>query len=153
MLFCVLRIEFSVWVLCFCVLRIKFCVWELNFVYCTYGPSYSRCLTFLASINLTKTLKTKRPRNHTHCLGVSHQSVSIFTCLTEFVSVQILCFSYTAYPLPVIVCRICLFDNFEKLSMLVGFSRDILKGWARGCCVHVILVMGMSWWRSYYGDP
>ena len=49
--------------------------------------------------------------------------------------------SYIAYPLAVIVRGICLFDNFEKLSMLLGFSRDILAGWARGCCVHVILVI------------
>ena len=52
-------------------------------------------------------------------------------CLTFLASVnltcQILCFSYTAYPLPVIVWRIYL-DNFEKLSMLLGFSRDILEG-------------------------
>ena len=51
-----------------------------------------------------------------------------------------LCFSYVVYPLPVIVRRICLFDNFEKLSMLLGFSGDTLEGWARGCCMHVFLV-------------
>ena len=39
------------------------------------------------------------------------------------IRVQMFCFSYIAYPLPVIVRRICLFDNFEKLSMLLGFSR------------------------------
>ena len=27
--------------------------------------------------------------------------------------------------------------------MLLGFSRDILEGWARGCCVHGILVQGL----------
>ena len=32
-------------------------------------------------------------------------------------------FSYIAYPLPVIVRGVCLFDNFEKLSMLLGLSR------------------------------
>ena len=52
-----------------------------------------------------------------------------------------MCFSYIAYPLPVIVRGIYLFDNFEKLSMLVGLLRDILEGWARGCCVHVFLVV------------
>ena len=51
-----------------------------------------------------------------------------------------LCFSYIAYPLPVIVRGVCLFDNFEKLSMLLGLSTDILEGWARGCCLHVFLV-------------
>ena len=35
-----------------------------------------------------------------------------------------MCFSYIAYPLPVIVRGIYLFDNFEKLSMLLGLSRD-----------------------------
>ena len=49
-----------------------------------------------------------------------------------------LCFSFIAFSL--IVKTICLFDNFEKLSMLLGFSRDILEGWARVCCVHVFLV-------------
>ena len=57
------------------------------------------------------------------------------------IHVQMLCFSYIAYLLPVLGRRICLFDNFEKLSMLLGFSRDILEWWARGCCVHVFLVI------------
>ena len=48
---------------------------------------------------------------------------------------------FIACPLPVIVRRICRFENFEKLSLLLGFSRDILEGWARVCCVHVFLVM------------
>ena len=56
------------------------------------------------------------------------------------IRVQMLSFSCIAYPLPVIVRGICLFDNFEKLLMLLGLSRDILEGWARGCCVHVFLV-------------
>ena len=56
------------------------------------------------------------------------------------IRVQMLSFSYIAYPLPVIVRGICLFDNFEKLLMLLGLSRDILEGWARGYCVHVFLV-------------
>ena len=51
-----------------------------------------------------------------------------------------LCFSYVAVPLQIIVKMICLFDNFEKLSMLLGFSRYILEGWAKVCCVHVFLV-------------
>ena len=34
----------------------------------------------------------------------------------------------------------CLFENFENLSLLLVFSRDILEGWARGCCVHLFLV-------------
>ena len=50
------------------------------------------------------------------------------------------CVFFIALPLPVIVRTICLFDNFEKLSMLLGFSGDLLKGWARICCVHVYLV-------------
>ena len=54
-----------------------------------------RCLTFLTSVNLMKSLKTKHPCNHTHvCLGVLHESVSIFTCLIEFVSVEIVFFLY-----------------------------------------------------------
>ena len=57
------------------------------------------------------------------------------------ICVQTLFFSYIGYPLPVIVRGIYLFDNFEKLSMLLGLSRDILEGWARGCCVHVFLVI------------
>ena len=56
------------------------------------------------------------------------------------IRVQMLCFSYIAYPLPVIVRGICLFDNFEKLSMSFGLSRDILERWARGCYVDVFLV-------------
>ena len=61
------------------------------------------------------------------------------------ICVQMLSFSYIAYPLPVIVRGICLFDNFEKL-LLLGLSRDILEGWARGCCVHVFLVLiSMAW--------
>ena len=50
------------------------------------------------------------------------------------------CFSFTAFALPVIVRTICLFDNFEKLLKLLRFSRDMLEGWARVCCVHVFLV-------------
>ena len=57
------------------------------------------------------------------------------------IRVQMLSFSYIAYRLPVIVRGICLFDNFEKLSMSLGLSEDILAGWARGCCVHVLLVL------------
>ena len=34
-------------------------------------------------------------------------------------------FSFTAFPHPVIVMTICLYDNFEKLCTLLGFSRDI----------------------------
>ena len=56
---------------------------------------------------------------------------------------QILSFLYIAYPLPVLVRGICVFDNFEKLLMLLGLSRDILEGWARGCCVHVFLVLNI----------
>ena len=51
------------------------------------------------------------------------------------------CVFFIAFPLPVIVRTICLFDNFEKLSILFGFSRDILEGWARVCFVHVFLLM------------
>ena len=64
-------------------------------------------------------------------------------------SVQMLCFSYTAYPLPGIVCRICLFDSFEKLSIVLGILRDILEGWARGYCLHVFLVNSMRCWRAH----
>ena len=49
-------------------------------------------------------------------------------------------FSYIAFPLVVIIKTICLFDNFEKLSTLLGFSRDILEEWASVCCLHVFLV-------------
>ena len=58
------------------------------------------------------------------------------------------CFPYTAYPLPVTVW-ICVFDNFEQLSMLFGFLREILEGWARGC-VHVFLV---SSWHNFISGP
>ena len=51
------------------------------------------------------------------------------------------CVLFIALPLPVIVRTICLFHNFEKLSMSLGFSKDVLEGWARGCCVHVFLVI------------
>ena len=50
-------------------------------------------------------------------------------------------FSFSALPLPVIVRTICLFDNFEKLSTLLEFSRNILEGWARICCVQVFLLV------------
>ena len=53
---------------------------------------------------------------------------------------QMLSFCYIAFPLLAIVRTICLFVNFEKLSILLGFSRDIVEGWARVCCVHVFLV-------------
>ena len=56
------------------------------------------------------------------------------------IRVQMLSFSYIAYPLSVIVRGICLFDNFEKLSMLLRLSKDILAWWARGCCENVFLV-------------
>ena len=51
---------------------------------------------------------------------------------------------FIACRFPVIVRRICLFENFENLSLLLGFKRDILEGWARGCCVHVFLVNTLS---------
>ena len=50
------------------------------------------------------------------------------------------CVFLILHVLPAIVRGICLFDNFEKLSMLLGVLRDILEGWARGSCVHVFLV-------------
>ena len=40
---------------------------------------------------------------------------------------HMLCFSYIAFPLLVVVRTIRLFDNFNKLSMLHGFSRDLLE--------------------------
>ena len=49
-------------------------------------------------------------------------------------------FLFIAFTLLVIVRTICLFDNFEKLSVLLGFSSDIMEGWARVCCAHVFLV-------------
>ena len=103
----------------------------------------------LTSVNLTNTLKNKMPMQpHTRvCLGVSHKSVSMFTCSTGFVTVPKCCVSYTAFPLPVIVWRICLVDNFEKLSMLLGFSRDILEGWVRGCCVHGFQSLKNAVWQ------
>ena len=56
-------------------------------IYC-YIFILSILLKFVASVNLTKTVKTKRPRNHTHvCLVVSHKSVSIFTYWTKLVTV------------------------------------------------------------------
>ena len=54
-----------------------------------YSQHPSWCLMFLASVDISKILKTKCPCNHTHvCLCVSHKSVSIFICLTEFVAVS-----------------------------------------------------------------
>ena len=50
------------------------------------------------------------------------------------------CAFFIAFPLPVAVRIKCLFDNFEKLAILLRFSRDILEGWAKICCVHVFLV-------------
>ena len=50
------------------------------------------------------------------------------------------CVFFIALPLPVVVRTICLFDNFEKFSMLLGFSRYVLEGWERVCCVNVFLV-------------
>ena len=59
-----------------------------------------------------------------------------------------LCFSYIACLLQVIVRTICPFENFEKLSMLLGFSRDILQGWDSGslkyCMPCAILVNGIN---------
>ena len=74
-------------------------------------------------------------------MTTSSLNIKQFPMWVVNIRVQMLCFSYTAYPLPVIVRTICLFDNFEKLSMLLGFSRDILEGWARGCCMRVFLVL------------
>ena len=60
------------------------------------------------------------------------------------IHVQMLCFCYIADLLLVIARRTCLFDIFEKLSMLLGFSSDILEWWAKGCCVHVFLVINYN---------
>ena len=74
------------------------------------------------------------------------------------IRVQMLCFSYTAYPLPVRVRGIHLFGNFEKLSILLEFSSDILEGWARDCCAHVFLVflfLNTQYWtvqKKCYGS-
>ena len=89
--------------------------------------------------------KNKTPTlPHPRMLGcVTQKCFNVYMLDRICYRVQMLCFSYTAYPLPVKVCWICFFDNFEKLSMLVGFSRDLLEGWARGCCVHVILVQDL----------
>ena len=54
------------------------------------------------------------------------------------------CFSFTVFSFPLMVRKICLFDNFEKLFTLLVFSRDILEGWARVCCVHVFLVVNLT---------
>ena len=35
------------------------------------------------------------------------------------------------FTLPVTVRMICRFDDFEKLSILLELSRNILEGWAR----------------------
>ena len=35
------------------------------------------------------------------------------------------------FTLPVAVRTICHFDDFEKLTILLQFSRNILEGWAR----------------------
>ena len=50
------------------------------------------------------------------------------------------CVFFIALSLPVVVRTICLVDNFEKFSMLLGFSRYVLERWARVCCVNVFLV-------------
>ena len=43
-----------------------------------------------------------------------------------------LCFSYIAFPLLLVVRTICLFDNFNKLSMLHGFSKDLFEKVGKG---------------------
>ena len=64
----------------------------------------------------------------------------IFTDCVVNIRGQMLGFCYIAFPFLAIVRTICLLDNFEKLSMLLGFLRDTVEGWARVCCVHVFLV-------------
>ena len=73
-------------------------------------------------------------------MTTSSLNIQQFPVWVVNIRVQMLCFSNIAHPLPVIVRKISLFDNFEKLSMLLGFWRDILEGWARGSGVHVFLV-------------
>ena len=41
---------------------------------------------------------------------------------------EIECGFFIAFTLLVIVRTICLFHSFEKLSILLGFSRDVLEG-------------------------
>ena len=57
----------------------------------------------------------------TSSLNIKQFSVSVNICG------HMLCFSYIAFPLLVVVRTIRLFDNFNKLSMLHGFSRDLLE--------------------------
>ena len=78
-----------------------------------------------------KTLKVILTKRFVMIKRVEILNVNMTTNNFQFVLlifVSKCCFSYIAYPLPVIVKGICLFDNFEKLSMFLGFSRDILEG-------------------------
>ena len=54
------------------------------------------------------------------------------------------CFFLIVFTLPIIVRTICLFDNFEKLAILMEFSRDTLKGWARGRLLRMRIVGKLS---------
>ena len=85
-----------------------------------YSQHPSQCLTFLASVNLMKTLqKKKRLCNHTQ------KCLNIYMLNRICYSVQMLCFPYTVYPLPVTVQRICLFDHLKIVNVTSILERYI----------------------------
>ena len=80
-----------------------------------------------------------------------------------FICGQILCgFLFIACPLPVIVRRICIFENFEKLSLCYLDSWEIYwkGGWGVVACMYFYLyvysgtLLLCSWqgplWRPWY---
>ena len=69
-----------------------------------------------------------------------YNAISILACC-KLVAEWCFFFLLIAFTLPVIVMTICLFDNFEKLSILIKFFRGTLKVRARGCYVGVFLVL------------
>ena len=73
-------------------------------------------------------------------MTTSSLSTKQFPVWVVNIRIQMLGFSYIAYPFPVTIMRICLLHNFENLLILLLFWRDVLEGWARVCCVDVFLV-------------
>ena len=61
-------------------------------------------------------------------MTLSSLNMKQFPVCVVNIRVQMLRFSYIACPLRVIFRRICVFDNFKKLLMLLGFLGDILEG-------------------------
>ena len=88
-------------------------------------------------------------------MTTSSLNIKQFPVLVVNIRVQMLCFYWipsSSYDKE----DLFFFNNFEKLSMLLGFSRDILDGWVRNCCAHVFLVLlyihypCLRWRVSFY---